>query len=86
MIGKKRYIVKFSQFSPMVLGELVSRSYSCKPVGCKWVLKKNHRPDATIEMYKANLMAKGYTKKKVKISLIFIHILLDWPQSMFYPH
>jgi hypothetical protein len=41
------------------------------------VFKKNLRPDATIEMYKTNLVAKGYTKKKVKISLILIHVLLD---------
>jgi hypothetical protein len=41
--------------------EVVDRPYGCKPVGCKWVLKKKLRPDDTIEKYKAWLVAKGYT-------------------------
>jgi hypothetical protein len=32
-------------------------------VGCKWVFKKNLRPDGTIDKYKARLVAKGYTQK-----------------------
>jgi hypothetical protein len=57
--------------------ELVDRSYSCKPVGCKWVFKKKLSPDGTIDKYKARLVTKGYTKNKAKISLILIHMLLD---------
>ncbi|WVZ83770.1 hypothetical protein U9M48_030875 [Paspalum notatum var. saurae] len=38
--------------------EIVERSYGCKTVGCKWVFKKNLRPDGTIEKYKARLVAK----------------------------
>ena len=44
--------------------EVVERPYGCKPVGCKWVFKKKHRPDGTIEKYKAGLVAKGYTQKE----------------------
>jgi hypothetical protein len=43
--------------------EVVSRPYGCKPIGCKWVLKKKLRPDGTIEKYKARLIAKGYNQK-----------------------
>jgi hypothetical protein len=53
--------------------EVVDRPYGCKPIGCKWVFKKNLRPDGTIERYKARLVAKGYTKKRVKTSLILTH-------------
>ena len=44
--------------------ELTERPYGCKPVGCKWVFKKKLRPDGTIEKYKAQLVAKGYTQKE----------------------
>ena len=44
--------------------EIVKRPYGCKPIGCKWVFKKNLRPDGTIERYKARLVAKGYTQKE----------------------
>jgi hypothetical protein len=44
--------------------EVVERPYECKPVGCKWVLKKKLRPDGTIDKYKAILVAKGYTQKE----------------------
>jgi hypothetical protein len=57
--------------------ELVDRPYGCKPMGCKWVFKKKLRLDGTIDKYKTSLMVKGYIQKKVKISLILIHLLLD---------
>jgi hypothetical protein len=44
--------------------ELVDRPYDCKPVGCKWVFKNKLRPDGTINLYKAKLVAKGYTQKE----------------------
>ena len=44
--------------------EVVDRPYGCKPVGCKWVLKKKLRPNGTINKYKARLVAKGYTQKE----------------------
>jgi hypothetical protein len=44
--------------------EIDERPYGCKPVGCKWVLKKKLRPDGTIDKYKARLVAKGYTQKE----------------------
>ena len=57
--------------------KIVKRPYGCKSIGCKWVFKEKLRPDGTIERYKARLMAKGCTRKKVKISSILIHLLLD---------
>ena len=33
-------------------------------MGCKWVFKKKLRPDGTINKYKAQLVAKGYTQKE----------------------
>jgi hypothetical protein len=33
-------------------------------MGCKWVFKKKLRPDGTIDKYKAQLVAKGYTQKE----------------------
>jgi hypothetical protein len=44
--------------------EITDRPYGCKPVGCKWVFKKNLIPDGTIEKYKARLVAKDYTQKE----------------------
>jgi hypothetical protein len=44
--------------------EVVDRPYGCKPIGCKWVFKKNLRPDGTIKTLKARLVAKGYTQKE----------------------
>jgi hypothetical protein len=40
------------------------------------VFKKKLRPDGTIERYKARLIIKGYSQKKVRIYLILIHL---WP-------
>jgi hypothetical protein len=57
--------------------EVIERPYGCKPVGYKWMFKKKVRPDGTIEKYKAWLVPKGYTKKKVKIFLILIHLLIE---------
>ena len=31
-----------------------------KPLGCKWILKKNMKPDGTIDKYKARLVDKGF--------------------------
>jgi hypothetical protein len=44
--------------------EVVDCPYECKPVGCKWVIKKKLRPDGTIKKYKVMLEAKGYTQKE----------------------
>lgn len=52
-------------------------SFSCKQVRCKWVFKKKLKFDGAIDKYKANLMAKGYTKMKEKTSLIHTHLLLQ---------
>ena len=59
-------VVHSQMDSIMVNGtwELADRPHGCKTVGCKWVFKKNLRPDGTIEKYKARLVAKGYTQKE----------------------
>jgi hypothetical protein len=44
--------------------EVVERPYGCKPIGSKWVFKKNLGPDGTIERYKARLIIKGYSQKE----------------------
>jgi len=31
-------------------------------IGCKWVFKANHKPNGTIDRYKARLVVKGYTQ------------------------
>jgi hypothetical protein len=40
--------------------ELSELPFGCKPIGCKWVIKKKLRPNGTIDKYKARLVAKGY--------------------------
>jgi hypothetical protein len=44
--------------------ELSELPFGCKPIGCKWVFKKNLKPDGTIDKYRARLVAKGYTQKE----------------------
>ena len=39
---------------------LVDLPPGCKTIGCKWILKKKLKPDGTIDIYKARLVAEGY--------------------------
>jgi hypothetical protein len=41
------------------------------------VFKKKLRPNGTIERYKERLVIKGYSPRKVRISLILTHMWLD---------
>ncbi|KAM2867181.1 hypothetical protein COP2_023124 [Malus domestica] len=43
--------------------ELVDLPDGRKPIGCKWVLCKKYKLDATLDKFKARLLAKGYTQK-----------------------
>ena len=42
--------------------EITDCPSGCKPVGCKWIFKKEMRSDGTIEKYKARLGQGLYTK------------------------
>ena len=42
--------------------EMISLSFGKSVVGCPWVFKVKYLPDGTIEIYKAHLVAKGYTQ------------------------
>ena len=37
---------------------------SCKNIGNKWVLNIKHKADGTIDVYKTQLVAKGYTQQE----------------------
>ena len=43
---------------------LVDLSQGSKPIGCKWVFRKEYATDGTILTYKARLVAKGYRQKE----------------------
>ena len=42
---------------------LVDKPEGIKPIGCKWVYKRNIGPSGKVETYKARLVAKGYNQK-----------------------
>ena len=43
--------------------KLVDLPPGCKTIGCKWVLRKNLKPDGSIDKFKARLIAKGFKQK-----------------------
>ena len=47
--------------------DLVKAPNDIKPVGCKWVYKRKRGIYGKVETFKARLVVKGYTKKKVLI-------------------
>jgi hypothetical protein len=57
MIGKKRSVVRWTQFCPMELRSWLTDHMAVN----SWVFKKKLRPDGTIDKYKARLVAKGHT-------------------------
>ena len=44
--------------------ELVDLPPGSKPLGCKWIFKRNMKTDGSIDKYKARLVAKGYKQKE----------------------
>ena len=35
----------------------------CKPIKCKWVLRKKRNTDGIVHIFKARLVVKGFTQK-----------------------
>ena len=44
--------------------ELVNLPSREKPIGYKWIFKRKHLPNGSIEKYKARLVAKGFSQKQ----------------------
>jgi len=44
--------------------QLISLPEGKKTIGCRWVYKIKHKSDGTLDRYKADLVAKGYTQLK----------------------
>ena len=44
--------------------DLVKVPNGIKPVGCKWVYKRQRGIDGKVETFKARLVVKGYTQKE----------------------
>jgi hypothetical protein len=57
--------------------ELVDRSYGSKLVGCKWCLRRSFSLAVLLTSIRHNFWPMVIPRKKVKISLILTHILLD---------
>nr|GFB42002.1 DNA-directed RNA polymerase subunit beta' [Tanacetum cinerariifolium] len=43
--------------------ELVDLPPGCKPLGYKWIFKKNMKADGTVDKYKARLVIKGFRQR-----------------------
>jgi len=39
--------------------DIVSRPSDTKPIGCKWVYSPKHKPDGSVDRFKARLVALG---------------------------
>ena len=57
-----------------------------RPIGCKWVYKIKLQPDGTVELYKARLVAEGYSQIEgvdyretfaLVAKLVTVHVLLS---------
>ena len=44
--------------------DLMEPPEGIKPIGCKWIYKKNRGADSKVETFKARLVAKGFTHKE----------------------
>ena len=44
--------------------ELVDPPKDVRPIGCKWIFKRERGIDGKVETFKARLVAKGYTQKE----------------------
>ncbi|KAL0405356.1 UNVERIFIED_CONTAM: hypothetical protein Slati_3849500 [Sesamum latifolium] len=54
---------KMDSMSSNQVWTLVDPPKSVKPVGCKWVYKRKLGADGKVTVFKAKLIAKGYTQR-----------------------
>ena len=57
--------------------ELSELPFGYKPMGYKWVFKKKLRPDVLLTSTRLGLWLTVISRRKVRISLILIHLLLE---------
>ncbi|KAL0410795.1 UNVERIFIED_CONTAM: Retrovirus-related Pol polyprotein from transposon TNT 1-94 [Sesamum latifolium] len=43
---------------------LVDLPSGCTTIGCKWIFRKNLKPDGSFDKFKARLVAKGFKQKE----------------------
>jgi hypothetical protein len=57
--------------------ELSELPFGCKPIGCKWVLKRSLGLTVLLTSTRLDLWLRVILKRKVTISLILTHLLLE---------
>lgn len=57
--------------------KLVDMPFSCKTIGCKWVLRRNLKPNGYVDNFEARIVAKGFKQKKKDIDFFdtFSHVI-----------
>ena len=54
----------------------------CKTIDCKWILRKELKPDGTIDKYKVRLIVKGFKQKRRGKFLRYLFTSYVKPQSV----
>ncbi|GJX30755.1 zinc finger, CCHC-type containing protein [Tanacetum coccineum] len=58
---------------------LADLSIGCKPLGCKWILKRKLKVDGTIEKFKARRFIEGF---KQNLGINYFELMLQWHVSL----
>ena len=53
---------KIRNFQMMGVYDIVPCPEDCKVIGSKWVLRRKHGPDGSVQKYKARIVAQGFTQ------------------------